>query len=192
MKYILLITIFLSMQGCTIKEAPMKVYTLNIHTDIKAYSYKYKDKIIKVSYPQSLKEKIGQNMQFSYNDVEQGNYQNAQWSNTLGQLLQGIFIQTLQQSGLFEGVTSYNSIAQEDYRLESTVFDFSHRVRGSTSDAIVSVQFSLIDTNSGKMVKNKLFSYVVPTVSTDSKGYADATNVALAKLSKDLIAWLAM
>ncbi len=192
MKYILWIAIFLFLQGCSAKQSPVNVYTLYGDTNIKAYSYKFKDKTIKVAYPQSLKEKIGQNMQFSYNDAEQGSYQNSEWSNTIGQLLQGIFIQTLQQSGLFEGVASYVSTVQEDYRLESMIFDFSHKVRGNASDAVVSVQFSLIDTDTGKMVKSKLFSYAIPTATTDAKGYVDATNVAMSRLSRDLIAWLEM
>ncbi len=190
MKHILWIPIFLSLHGCSIKESTMKVYTIDSNINLKAYSHKFKNKIIKISYPQGLKEKMSQNMHFSYNDLEQGNYQNSEWSNSIGQLLQGIFIQTLQQSGLFKGVTSYTSVAQEDYRLESTVFDFSHRVRGDISHAIISVQFSLIETDSGKMVKSKLFNYAVPTTTTDAEGYVNATNIALNNLNRDLIAWL--
>lgn len=190
MKYILWISIFLFLQGCSVKESPMRVYTLDGNTDFKTYGHKFKNKIIKVSYPQSLKERMNQNMQFSYSDLESGSYQNSEWSNNVGQLLQGIFIQTLQQSGLFKGVTSYTSIMQEDYRLESTVFDFSHRVRGNASHAIVTVQFSLIETNSGKMVKSKLFNYAVPTTTIDANGYVNATNIALSKLNRDLISWL--
>jgi cholesterol transport system auxiliary component len=192
MKYILWITIFLFLQGCSVKQSPMKAYTLHGDTHQKAYDYKFKDKTVKVAYPQGLKEKMGQNMQFSYSDTEYGSYQNSKWSNTVGQLLQGIFIQTLQQSGLFRGVFSYTSTAQADYRLESTIFDFSHRVRGNASNAIVSVQFFLIDSNSGQMVKSRLFSYAVPTATTDAKGYVDAANIAIGMLNKDLIAWLEM
>lgn len=192
MKYIIWIAIFLFLQGCSVKQSPMKAYTLHGDTNQKAYGYKFKDKTIKVAYPQGLKEKMGRNMQFSYSDTEQGSYQNSQWSNTVGQLLQGTFIQTLQQSELFRGVFSYTSTVQADYRLESTIFDFSHRVRGNASDAIVVVQFSLIDTDSGQMVKSKLFSYAMPTVTTNAKGYVDATNVAMSRLSRDLIVWLEM
>jgi cholesterol transport system auxiliary component len=192
MKYIIWITIFLWLQGCSTKEPPIKEYTFNSATNQISNSFKFQDQTIKVSYPQSLKEKMTQKMRFSYSDAEQGSYKNAQWSNTLGQLLQGIFIETLQQSRLFKGVISYTSIAQEDYRLESTVFDFSHKIRNGVSNAVIVVQFSLIDTDTGKMIKSKLFSYAVPTASTDAKGYADATNVALGTLSRDLIVWLEM
>jgi cholesterol transport system auxiliary component len=191
MKYIIWIAIFLFLQGCSVKQSPMKAYTLDGDTNQKAYSYKFKDKTIKVAYPQGLKEKMGRNMQFSYSNTEYGSYQNSQWSNTIGQLLQGTFIQTLQQSELFRGVFSYTSTAQADYRLESTIFDFSHRVRGKTSYAIVSIQFALIDSNGGQMVKSRLFRYAVPTETTNAKGYVDATNIAMGMLSKDSIAWLA-
>ncbi len=192
MKYILLTAIFLSLQGCSIKERPMKTYTLHGDINQKAYNYKFKDKTVKVAYPQGLKEKMGQNMQFSYSDAEHGSYQNSKWSNTVGQLLQGTFIQTLQQSGLFRGVFSYTSTAQADYRLESTIFDFSHMVRGNTSHSVVSVQFFLIDAYSGQLVKSKLFKYAIPTATTNAKGYVDATNIATSMLGNDLIDWLEM
>ncbi|MBN2721311.1 MAG: membrane integrity-associated transporter subunit PqiC [Campylobacterales bacterium] len=189
MKYIIWIAIFLFLQGCSVKS-PLKVYTLHSDTSLKAYSDKFKDKTMKVAYPQGLKEKMGQNMQFSYSDIEHGSYQNSKWSNTVEQLLQGILIQTLQQSELFGGVFSYTSTVQADYRLESTIFDFSHRVRGNTSYAMVSIQFSLIDAKSGRMVKGKLFNYSIPTATTNAKGYVDAANIAINILNKDLITWL--
>lgn len=189
-KNIIWIMLFLMFQGCSLKEPPLKIYTLNTTTNIKVYNHTFKEKTLKVIYPQSIKEKIGQEMNFSYSETEQGSYQNARWSNSLGQLLQGVFMETLQQSGLFGTVLSFSSSAREDYRLESTVFAFSHRVRGDISNAVVSIQFSLIDADTGKLMKSRRFSYAVPTITTDAKGYTDATNQALDQLSRDLAAWL--
>ncbi len=189
-KNIIWIMLFLMFQGCSLKEPPLKTYTLNTTTNIKVYNHTFKEKTLKVIYPQSIKEKIGQEMNFSYSETEQGSYQNARWSNSLGQLLQGVFMETLQQSGLFGTVLSFSSSAREDYRLESTVFAFSHRVRGDISNAVVSIQFSLIDADTGKLMKSRRFSYAVPTITTDAKGYTDATNQALDQLSRDLAAWL--
>ncbi|MBD3790253.1 MAG: membrane integrity-associated transporter subunit PqiC [Campylobacterales bacterium] len=190
MKHILGIVLLLGLYGCSIKEAPLKVYTLHIDHVDKKHSRFYVTKTIKVNFPLSLKEKINQNMHFSYSDAEQGSYQNAQWSNNLGQLIQGSLIETMERSGLFKGVISYASTAQEDYRLESTIYAFSHRIRGNASDAVVSIQISLVDANTGKLVDSHRFSYTVPTVTKNAKGYADATNIALSKLSEDLLVWL--
>ena len=99
-------------------------------------------------------------------------------------------MQTLEQSGLFKAVIAYTSTATEEYRLESTIFDFSHHVRGTASYAIVSIQFSLIDASHATLVKTKRFSYKVATKTTNAKGYVNATNVAMRNLDKALVNWL--
>lgn len=187
---IALIFIVLLFGGCSGKQTPLKVYTLNTPAAEKISSTTFKYKTIKVMYPQSLKEKISQKMRYSYSNAEQGVYLNSQWSNTIGKLLEGIFIQALDTSGLFKAVLPYASTAQEDYRLESNIFAFSHQVRGEQSHAIVSMQFSLINTDTGKLVKTKRFSYKVATKTTDAKGYVEATNEAVDRLAKDLLKWL--
>jgi len=185
-----LIFIVLLFSGCSSKQTPLKVYTLNTPTAEKISSNKFKHKIIKVMYPQSLKEKTSQKMSYSYSSAEQGVYQNSQWSNNIGKLLEGTFIQALDGSRLFKAVLPYSSTVQEDYRLESNIFAFSHQVRGEQSHALVSMQFSLINTDTGKLVKTKRFSYRVVTKTIDAKGYVEATNEAVERLTKDLLRWL--
>jgi cholesterol transport system auxiliary component len=175
--------------GCT-KEPALKVYSLDIPAVGAVHSSAYKSKSIKVAYPQSLKEQISQKMNFSYSSSDRGNYQNSEWSNNVSKLLQGTFIATLDSSRIFKAVLFDTSTANEDYRLESTVFAFSHSVRGASSYALVSIQFNLIDTNTGRLLKSKRFSYREATPTVDAQGYAAATNMALARLSRDLVAWL--
>ncbi len=190
MKKLALIFILLWVSGCSNKQAPLKVYTLHTPIVAKTSSSKFKYKTIKVMYPQSLKEKISQKMRYSYSSAEQGAYQNSQWSNKIGKLLEGTLIQALDGSNLFKAVLPYASTAQEDYRLESTIFAFSHQVRGIESHALVSVQFSLINTDTGKLVKTKRFNYKVATKTTNAAGYVEATNEAVGRLTKDLLRWL--
>ncbi len=190
MKQVALILILLWVSGCSSKQAPMKVYTLNTPTVVQASGSKFKQKTIKVTYPRSLKEKISPKMRYSYSSAEEGVYQNSQWSNNIGKLLEGTFIQVLDESRLFKAVLPYSSTTQEDYRLESSIFVFSHHVRGEQSHALVSIQFSLIDIDRGKLVKNKRFTYKVDTKTLDAKGYAEATNEAVNRLSKDMLRWL--
>ena len=185
-----LIFVLLWFSGCSSKQAPLKVYTLNAPTVVTSSGSKFRYKTIKVMYPQSLKEKISQKMSYSYSSVEQSVYQNSQWSNNIGKLLEGTLIQALDGSRLFKAVLPYASTAQEDYRLESNIFAFSHQVRGEQSHALVSIQFSLINTDTGKLVKSKRFSYKVPTKTMDAKGYVEATNEAVGRLTKDLLRWL--
>ncbi len=189
-KFFLIVSLFV-LSGCSLKEAaPLKVYTLNSGNVTPVTYSDHRNKTIKVSYPQALKEKLSNGMSYSYSSSERGEYQNSQWSNNAGKLIQGNIIQILVQSRIFKAVLPYESTAGEDLRLESTVFDFSHHVRGEASYAIVSIQFNLINTNSGKLIKTKRFTYKENTQTLDARGYVEATNRAMVRLSRDLVVWL--
>lgn len=176
--------------GCSSKISPLSTYTLQPPKIVQVHDKKYKNKSIMVMQPQSLKEKMSQKMYFSYSPTLQGAYQNSRWSNDLGKLVQGTLIHTLQDSGMFKGVVSYASTAQSDYRLESTVYDFSHHVRGERSYAVVSVDFVLVSVDTGKLVKSKRFSYMEPTPTVNAEGYVEASNRAIERLSQDFLQWL--
>ena len=189
-KLFLLVSLFV-LSGCSLKEAaPLKVYTMDAG-NISPVSYSdHRHQTIKISYPQTLKDKLSNEMSYSYSGSERGEYRNSQWSNNIGKLIQGNIIQILVQSRIFKAVLPYASTAGEDLRLESTVFDFSHHVRGEASYAIVSIQFNLINTDSGKLIKTKRFSYKENTLTLDAKGYVEASNRAMVRLSQDLVVWL--
>lgn len=176
--------------GCSTKEPALKVYSLDVAPVSALQSSKYKSKSIKVTYPQGIKNKISQKMHFSYSSIDRGTYQNSEWSNNMSKLLQGTFIETLDESRLFKVVLSDTSTAREDYRLESNIFALEHRVRGIQSDAIVSIQFNLVSVQTGGIVKSKRFTYKEATPTIDAKGYVSATNIVISKMSKDLVAWL--
>jgi len=188
-KPLALSVILLGVLGCT-KEPALKVYSLDVVPVSAVQSSTYKSKSIKVISPQALKDKISQKMHFSYSSIDRGTYQNSEWSNSMARLLQGTFIEALDESRLFKAVLSDTSTAREDYRLESNIFAFEHRVRGDQSHAVVSIQFNLISVETGGMAKNKRFSYIEVTPTTDAKGYVTATNIAISKLSSDLVDWL--
>jgi len=188
--FFLIVSLFV-LSGCSLKEAaPLKVYTLDAG-NISPVNYSdHRHQTIKISYPQSLKDRLTNGMSYSYSGSERGEYENSKWSNNVGKLIQGNIIQILVQSRTFKAVLPYASTAGEDLRLESTVFDFSHHIRGEASYAIVSIQFNLINTDSGKLIKTKRFSYKKNTQTLDARGYVEATNRAMVRLSRDLVAWL--
>ena len=189
-KFFLLVSLLI-LSGCSIKEAaPLKVYTLDAGSVSSVSHSNHRWQTIKVSYPQALKDTLTNGMAYSYSSSERGVYQNSQWSNNAGKLLQGNIIQILTQSRIFKAVLPYESTAGEDLRLESIVFDFSHHVRGDSSYAVVSIQFNLINTDSGKLIKTKRFSYKENTQTLDARGYVEATNRAMTRLSRDLVEWL--
>ena len=190
-RYFSMVALLFLVSGCAMKEAPpVKTFTLDAGKVPAAAASRYANKVLKVSYPQTLKQAITDRIAFSYSNSDRGYYQNSQWSNNLGKLIQGSIIEVLQQSGEFKAVLPYASTAGEDLRLESTVYDFSHHIRGEDSYAVVSIGFSLIDTDTGKLLKTRRFSYREPTPTVDAEGYVTAANRALHRLSLDLVRWL--
>ncbi len=115
---------------------------------------------------------------------------NSRWSNDFAKLFQGSIVQILMQSNLFKVVVPYSSNVRDNYRLEITIFDISHHVRGEASYAIFSIHCTLINTQTGELEKNRRFVYKQNTVTTDSRGYIDANNIIMTKFSIDLIKWL--
>jgi len=179
----------LGLFGCT--QAPvLKVYSLDVPKVQKLTYASYKEKVVKVSFPHSLREQMSQKMNFSYSHNDYGTYMNSEWSNHMSKLIQGTVIDVLDSSKLFKAVLPDTTTLKVNYRLESNIFAFEHQVRGTASYAIVSIQFTLIDANTGKLVKSKRFTYSEPTPSIDAQGYASATNIAIKKLSRDLLVWL--
>ena len=187
--YIVFTALLLGIIGCS-KAPVMEVYTLDVPQAEVHQSSQYRSKTIKVTYPQSLKEQISQKMNFSYSLNDRGSYQNSQWSNDMGKLLQGTIIDVLDRSRLFKAVFSSTTTLKVNYRLESNIFTFEHRVRENQSHAMISIQFTLINADTGKLVKSRRFSYQEATPSIDAKGYASASNRALNRLSQDLLLWI--
>jgi len=184
-----IIALLIALVGCT--QAPtMKVYSLEVPKTYSVSTSPYKNKVVKVSFPYSLREEISEKMNFSYSDSDYGTYLNSQWSNNIGKLLQGTFIDILSTSKLFKAVLADASTLKANYRLESNIFSFEHRVRNNQSYAVVSMQFALIDADTGKLVKSQRFTYEEPTSTTNAKGYAEATNRVIIKLSQSLLKWI--
>lgn len=188
-KHLVLIIVLVGLVGCT-KAPALKVYSLNVAPIKSVQSRTFKNKSIKVSYPQSLKEEMSQKMNFSYSMSDRGSYQNSEWSNLMSKLLQGTFIEVIDSANIFKVVLSDTSSLKENYRLESNVYAFEHQVRGTQSHAIISVQFTLINADIGKLLKSKRFFYKEETPTVNAEGYAQATNIAMANLSRDLVGWL--
>ncbi|SFZ98267.1 hypothetical protein MNB_SV-5-1779 [hydrothermal vent metagenome] len=191
MKYIVLILSMFLLSSCGLKESkPITEYTLVLEKISPVSSSRYKNKTLKVYFPQSLKEKLTSGMNYSYSLSDRGTYLNSRWSNSIAQLIQGNIIEALDNSRIFKGVLPFSSTVAEDYRLEIEIYDFSHHVRGNESNSVVIMKCSLIATHDGKLKKTRRFFYKIPTKTVDAKGYVEATNIAMNRLMRDLVLWL--
>jgi len=177
--------------GCAGSEAPpVTTYVMKVPSFSPVTFSPNKEKVLKVAFPESLRENISDKMLYSYSDEDRGVYLNSRWANNIGKMLQGVMIETLEKSGAFKAVLPYSSTATEDLRIETYIYDISHHIRGNRSYAVLSVEVSLIDTYTGKLLKTKRFTYEEPTPTVDAKGYVEATNRILIRYNRDLLRFL--
>ncbi len=187
-----ILTGILLLGGCSMKSSEMKTYGLNPDLNFSKLPHAtYRDKSVKIAYPTNIKGKSSSSIYFSYSKIDEGKYQNAIWTSSNGQLLINSIIRSLEKGGVFKTVIDYTSLGNTDYLLESEVYDFYHKVRKGVSVSVLSIRFDLIDTDYNHLVKSKRFTYEVPTQTVDALGYVKATNIALDKMSLDLVRWLA-
>ncbi len=191
MRYSLLLAGMILLFGCSTKETALRTYTINPQIDInKQHSTIYSTKSIKIAYPTSIKGVVSKRITYSYNDLEEGTYNNARWSVSSGKLLMTTYIKALDESHLFGSIIEYTSLAETNYLLESEMYEFYHKVRDKVSVSVVSVKFNLIAMDTNRLIKSKKFSYQIPTPTLNAQGYVQATNIAVKKMTLDMIEWL--
>ena len=189
-KFIFLIAVAFFITSCGFKELkPLKLYRFDT-PKVYTKKHKYKGKTLKVNYPISTKESLSYKMLYSYNNQTIGSYLNSQWAFNKGKLLEGYIINALSKAELFSSVVPYDSIVNEDYRLEVVVNNFYNLVENGKSYAILDIRFTLIDMQENRPIKTKEFRYKEAAPSVDAKGYVEAVNKALEKMANDLIEWL--
>lgn len=187
-----LVAVMFFLNSCSLKEAPpLDIYTITPTTEVTiSENRRYRNKVIKVALPLSIKEPLSYKMIYAYSPNRRGYYQNAQWANSIAKLIQGSIIRVLQKSRLYKAVVPLNSSVQEDLRLESMVNDLCHYVVGDDSYVLLSMTFTLVDMDSGRIVRRRHFEYKANTESVDAKGYVAALNRIVMRLKQDLLRWL--
>ncbi|MEA3419679.1 MAG: ABC-type transport auxiliary lipoprotein family protein [Campylobacterota bacterium] len=192
---IFLVSIFAGVvlfSGCSAKTEPIRTYTLSPVLDFGRASHSpYRSKTVIVAYPTNINGKASKSLNFSYHALEVGRYHYAKWSANNSQLILNSTIRALDKSSIFKSTVDYTTLAYADYLLESEVYEFYHRVREDSSDAVFTIKFNLIDMSNNWVVRSRKFSYRIPTPTKNAQGYVAATNKALTLMSRDLVRWLA-
>ena len=187
MKKLLIIPIIFLI-GCgseTISE-----YGLSVPS-VKKVSYsKFKNKTLKIDYVRFIQDKDTDKIKYSYSKRETGYYENSIWSNNLSKLIEGSITKTLFSSNVFKSVNSYSSNVSEDLVLETSIFDFTHYIHGKDSYALISIKFSLVNKDNGKVIKEKIFTYRENTPTLNADGFVIASNKIIAKLNNELVYWI--
>jgi len=181
------VSIFSGCIGTTVP--PMNNYAFKCD-DIKIETAKEKqyNKILKISLPNTSSALTRRDIIFRTNEGKIGSYAYSQWIDTPADLLQNMLLRTLTASSLFTAVVRSTSNVESGLLLESEILQFVHKVDKNSVE--VQIVLTLVDQNSGKLVRARLFTYSINVKTSNAKNAVEAFNSAMNKLRADVIVWL--
>ena len=193
--FLFLAAFFMLLGGCvTEKLPPVSTYTL--YPDLGGANPSSESK--REGTRILMLDRIRSTQVFSSTDIlytdaryGQNSYAYSRWSDSPVSMLLLVFQQAIEKSGRFKAVVSYSSQSQADLRLETILFDFSHRINeDGTSEGVLRMRCYLIDNNTKSVLTSREFIASVPVLTKNAQGAATALNMATANVAQDLIDWL--
>ena len=182
--YLLYTILLLLLSGCIPKTHTLHLYNLNVESSHKRVSKS--NKTLKVNYPTALNALSGSRIY--YNDNSKiGYYLYSRWSSSLNKMLYSNIITNLQSNGKYRYVVGYNTIAKADYELEVEIDSFNHMIIGDQSYANIKLKVQLIESSSGKVVKQRVFRYKIPLEAKNAAAFAKGARKAVEEFINDLV-----
>lgn len=129
-----------------------------------------------------------------YRDTDYGfnSYAYSRWSDSPSKLLASYLQQYLVQSEHLSAVIPVGSRVDADLLLEATLVDFSHHLQAdeTSSTAVVSIIFYLINPRDKSLLATKQFTEEVPVEQQNAKHATIAINQASKLVTAALQKWL--
>lgn len=127
---------------------------------------------------------------FSRAPGTRGQYQFAQWSESIPSRLNWMLRQRLETAGVFEHVAPLGSGVLGDYQLNTRLIDFYHDASQQPGVALAVLEAELVRRVSGELVDRRIFVAQVPVASYDAGGAAEALGRGANRIMDELAIWL--
>jgi len=146
-------------------------------------------KVAQSLLPSSLMSK---KMRYVVGEYEEGTFHQSAWAEELNRAISDAIVTSLRDANLFATVTSYKSTAVTEYRLESSVAEFTQHFSRDEKHSFVKldITFMLVDNATSKVIATKHIVKEFPTQSADAKGGVRALNSALQESLREMQIWL--
>jgi len=181
------------LSGCSTTKPTVVEYKLSLE-DLKAsgLSDGCKDKSLKVTQAFSSNSLMSLDMNYMIGKSKIYSYSQAQWDNSPNKEITSQIVQLLRDSKLFKTTHNSKSIVKSDMILETTIEDFMqyYDEKISTSYVKVSINMTLLDAKTAKVIASKTFSTKLKSTSLDAEGGVDALNKALRDVLEDSLKFL--
>jgi cholesterol transport system auxiliary component len=142
-----------------------------------------------VNEPAAVQVLSGQNIMVK--DAASGTLtflKDAQWADSLPNLIQARLIQTFENASNLRGVTRPSSGAVADVQLISDLRSF--QVMTPSNEAEVQIAVKVVNDQNGRILAGRIFSAAVPVASVDAPNAARALDEALSTVMLDVVRWV--
>ena len=182
-RYLLYSFLIILLSGCISKTHTLHLYSLRVESSQKVA--KKSNTTLKVDYPTALNALSGSRIYYNDNG-KIGYYLYSRWSSSLNRMLYSDIITNLQERGKYRYVIGYNSSAKADYQLETEIDSFNHIIEGDNTFANIKLNVKLIESQSGKVIKQKTFQYKTPLEAKNAAAFAKGAKKAIEQFINDL------
>ncbi|QOP45206.1 ABC-type transport auxiliary lipoprotein family protein [Sulfurimonas paralvinellae] len=192
----ILVTTFLLLvfTACSTTYPAVTQYRLTVQEAQKgALQSNCKEHSLKVSQAFVKSSLVSKEMKYTLGAYQEGRFNRSEWAEDLNRALSDTIVSSLEDSALFQNVTSYKSLSGSDYTLETRVSDFTQHFSDDQKSSVVKVDmtFTLIDNKTGMAVSSKHIVKEMPTKSPDAKSGVEALNQVLNEVLHTMHIWIA-
>jgi|KBSSwiStaDraftv2_1062776.scaffolds.fasta_scaffold610803_2 cholesterol transport system auxiliary component len=113
-----------------------------------------------------------------------GYYRDNQWAGTPAQMIQPLLVQTLQETGMFQSISSPPESGRADYTLRTEVMELVQDYTGSQPTLRLALHFQLLNA-SGQVMADREILEQEPMRNSTSYAGVDAANEALANALRE-------
>ncbi len=192
MKYILIFLPLFLFLGCTTKVPVATKYKIDSIIDIKAAKNSTcLDDSLKIMQSFSSNMLMSSDMYYVEDKNKIYAYSLAQWAKTPNRTVSSEYFKMLRELKIFKAVLDSKSRTKTTLILESKLEDYMQyfEYNFSKSYVIVSINLTLVDAVTSKVIATKVFKSKVDVNSMDAEGGVEAFNIALSEVLKNSSFW---
>ena len=148
---------------------------------------------LKVSQAFVRSSLMSKKMKYVVGEYQEGAFNQSEWAEDPNKAISDAIVKSLRDAKIFQTVTSYKSVSNAQYTLESSVAEFTQYFSKDekSSFAKLDITFTLLDSATGTVLSSKRIRKQMPTKSVDAQGGVAALNVLLQESLREMQNWIA-
>lgn len=188
LKKLILLLAILPLAGCFKPVSLPSVHTYSVNTSSDQRISRYPNLVsIQVLNPTSASYYISNKMYYQLKPHNLQSFTVNRWLAPPNQMLLPLITQSLINSNYYHAVIAAPSSVQTRYRLDTRLIDFYQDFTTNPSQMIISLQTTLINNQTGKIVASKEFRATAPAPSNDPYGGVIAANAATQEILAEVV-----